>query len=168
MKQQVTHPFIRSAAEKDNPYWWIGWGWYRKHFSVNNDYSGKKVFIEFEGVQKYCKVWINGKYLGDHKGGYGSFDFDLTQYIKKGGDNVIAVAVNNRQKDQFKIPPMAAGNFDVYGGIYRDVTLVLKNSLYIPMQGSAAHEGGTFITTPVVNENEGIVNIQTWVKNDSP
>ena len=162
------HPFIRNAAENDNPYWWTGWGWYRKHFSINRDYSGRKVFIEFEGVQKYCKVWLNGKYLGDHKGGYGSFDFDITGFLKPGEDNVLAVAVNNRQNDEFKIPPMAAGNFNVYGGIYRDVTLVLKDKLYIPMQGSASHEGGTFITTPQVSEKEGVVRVQIWVKNDNP
>jgi hypothetical protein len=162
------HPFIKNPSEKDNPYWWIGWGWYRKHFQINTDISGKKVFIEFEGVQKYCKVWINGKYLGDHKGGYGSFDFDLTDFINPGKDNVLVVAVSNQQNDQFRIPPMAAGNFDVYGGIYRDVTLVLEDKLYIPMQGSAAHEGGTFVTTPRVSEKEGEVRVQTWVKNDYP
>jgi len=161
------HPFIRNASETDNPYWWMGWGWYRKHFSVSKDYSDRKVFIEFEGVQKYCKVWLNGKYLGDHKGGYGSFDFDISDIVKPGEDNVLAIAVNNRQKDEFKIPPMVAGNFDVYGGIYRDVTLVLKDKLYIPMQGSASHEGGTFITTPGVSEKESVVRVQTWVKNDN-
>ena len=162
------HPFIRDAAESDNPYWWTGWGWYRKHFMINESFQGQKVFIELEGVQKYCKVWINGKYLGDHMGGYGSFDFDLTGFIIPGKDNLIAVAVNNRQKDQYQIPPMAAGNFDVYGGIYRDVKIVIKDKLYIPMQGSASHEGGTFITTPKVTEKEGIVRVQTWVKNDYP
>ena len=162
------HPFIRNASESDNNYWWMGWGWYRKHFSVNREYSDHKVFVEFEGVQKYCKVWVNGKYLGEHKGGYGSFDFDITEVIKPGEDNVLAVAVNNRQKDEFKIPPMAAENFDVYGGIYRDVTLVLKDKLFIPMQGSASHEGGTFVTTPQVSEKEGVVRVQTWVKNDNP
>ena len=128
--------------------------------------QGQKNFLEFEGVQKYCKVWINGKYLGDHKGGYGSFDFDLTDYIVAGKDNVIAVAVNNRQNDQYQIPPMAAGNFNVYGGIYRDVTMVMKDNLFIPMQGSASHEGGTFVTTPGLSEKEGVVRVQTWVKND--
>jgi beta-galactosidase len=161
------HPFIRSAAESDNPYWWTGWGWYRKHFIIKPEMSGRKVFIGFEGVQKYCKVWINGKYLGDHKGGYGSFDFEISEYIVKGKDNVIAIAVNNKQKDKFGIPPMAAGNFDVYGGIYRDVTIVLKDNLYIPMQGSAAHEGGTFVTTPMLSEKSGTVRVRTWVKNDN-
>ena len=159
------HPFIRSS-ESENPYWWTGWGWYRKHFSVSKEYSDRKAFIEFEGVQKYCKVWVNGKYLGDHKGGYGSFDFDISAVLKPGEDNVIVVAVNNRQKDEFKIPPLSAGDFDVYGGIYRDVKLVLKDKLFIPMQGSATHEGGTFVTTPKVSEKEGLVRVQTWVKND--
>jgi len=162
------HPFIRNVVESENIYWWIGWGWYRKHFSISKDYADKKVFIEFEGVQKYCKVWLNGKYLGDHKGGYGSFDFDITSSLKPGEDNVLAVAVNNQQNDQFKIPPMTAGNLNVYGGIYRDVSLVLKSKLYIPMQGSASHEGGTFVTTPQVSEKEGVVRAQTWVKNDNP
>jgi beta-galactosidase len=164
----LIHPFIRNASETDNPYWWLGWGWYRKHFTVNREYSVNKVFIEFEGVQKYCKVWVNGKYLGDHKGGYGSFDFDITAVLKPGEDNVVAVAVNNRQNDEFKIPPMAAEDFDVYGGIYRDVKLVITDKLFIPMQGSASHEGGTFVTTPKVSEKEGIVRVQTWVKNDNP
>jgi hypothetical protein len=161
------HPFIRNAAETDNSYWWEGWGWYRKHFTISSTYSAKKVFVEFEGVQKYCKVWINGKYLGDHKGGYGSFDFDLTPHLNPGKDNVLVVAVNNKRNDQYRIPPMTAGNFNVYGGIYRDVSIVIKDKLHIPMQGSASHEGGTFITTPGVTEKEALVRIQTWVKNDN-
>lgn len=160
------HPFIKNTNEKENPYWWDGWGWYRKRFQVNSDITDKKVFLEFQGVQKYCKVWINGKYLGDHKGGYGSFDFDITGSLLKGKDNVLVVAVSNKQADEFKIPPMAAGNFNVYGGIYRDVTLVIKDKLYIPMQGSALHEGGTFVTTPLVSEIQSVVRVQTWVQND--
>ena len=163
----VLQPFTRSPAETGDAYWWIGWGWYRKHFLISRDYSEYKVFVEFEGVQKYCKVWLNGKYLGDHKGGYGSFDFDITGYLKPGEDNVLAVAVNNLQKDEFKIHPVTSGSFNVSCGIYRNVTLVLKNKLFIPMQGSANHEGGTFISTPKVSEKEGIVKVQTWVKNDN-
>ncbi|WEK21382.1 MAG: glycoside hydrolase family 2 TIM barrel-domain containing protein [Candidatus Pedobacter colombiensis] len=159
------HPFIRNPSDKDNDYWWKGWGWYRKHFTIPVSQKGKRIFIEFDGVQKYSKVYINGKYLGDHKGGYGTFDFDLTDYIKFGEDNLLAVTVNNNLLDSYSIPPMRAGNFDVYGGIYRDTRLVIKSPVYIPMQGSASHEGGTFITTPKVNEKEGIVRVQTYVKN---
>lgn len=161
-------PFTRSPAETGETLWWTGWGWYRKHFSVSAGFSDRKVFLEFEGVQKYCKVWINGKYAGDHKGGYGSFDFEITGYLKPGEDNVLAVAVSNLQKDEFRVHSLTEGSSHVSCGIYRDVRLVLKNKLYIPMQGASSHEGGTFITTPAVSANEGTLNIKTWVKNDYP
>jgi hypothetical protein len=161
-------PFTKSPGETGDTYWWTGWGWYRKHYSVSPEYSDFKVFIEFEGVQKYCKVWVNGKYAGDHKGGYGSFDFDITGFIKGGEDNVIAVAVSNLQKDEFQVHSLNEGLHNVSCGIYRDVRIVLKNKLYIPMQGSATHEGGTFISFPKVSDAEGVVNVKTWVKNDFP
>jgi hypothetical protein len=160
------HPFIKNTDENENPYWWTGWGWYRKNFRITTDFTDKKVFLEFEGVQKYCMVWINGKYLGDHKGGYGSFDFDITEHLIRGKDNLIAVAVSNRQRDEFNIPPMAAEKFNVYGGILCDVRVVIKDRLHIPMQGSASHEGGTFITTPVVSAKAAVARVQTWVRNE--
>jgi len=160
------HPYIKNHNEQENPYWWTGWGWYRKRFGMIGDLASKKIFIEFTGVHKYCKVWINGNYLGDHKGGYGSFDFDITDYISTDHDNVIAVAVSNMQNDVYGIPPVASSGMNLYGGIYGNVTLVAKDRLYIPMQGSASHEGGTHITTPVVSEKTGIVRVRTWVKND--
>ena len=161
------HPFIKSASERDDPYWWKGWGYYRKHFIIPATLKNKKVTVEFDGVQKYSRIYINGKYIGDHKGGFTSFTFDLTPYIKFGEDNVLAVAVNNRRDDKYRIPPMTAGNWDVYGGIYRDARLVLKNKIYIPYQGSYKHEGGTFVTTPVVNHKEAEVNVKTYVQNDT-
>jgi len=153
------NPVTGTSSEPLNPYWYNGWGWYRKHFGVNQAYFDRKVFIEFDGVQENCKVWINGIYLGEHKGGYGPFDFDITPHIKKAGDNLIAVAVNNDR--------ILTGHHSLYGGIFKDVTIILKNKLYIPMQGSASHEGGTFITTPDLNEKSGTVKIVTWVKNDN-
>ena len=140
-------PFTKSPGETGETFWWTGWGWYRKRFSINTDLTDRKLFIEFEGVQKYCKVWINGKYAGDHKGGSGSFDFDITAFVNPAGDNLIAVAVSNLQKDEFRIHPVSEGKLNASCGIYRNVRLVLKNRLFIPMQGSASHEGGTFITT---------------------
>src|SRR5260370_37673193 len=61
---------------------------------------------------------------------------------------------------------MTAGNFDVYGGIYRDVRLVIRDHLSIPFQGSADQEGGTFVTTPQVSEASGAVDVRTWVRNE--
>lgn len=161
------HPFIANVAETDDPYWWNGWGYYRKHFEIEKVHNGKKVFVEFDGVQKICEVWLNGKKLGNHQGGFTSFFFDLTPYIRFGKDNVLVVAVSNKRMDAYRTPPMTAGNWNTYGGIYRDVRVVVKNEVYIPFQGSYKHEGGTFVSAPLVTDSTGVADIQTWIKNES-
>lgn len=162
------HPFIMAASERMDPYWWNGWGYYRKRISVGRELAHKKLFLEFDGVQKYSKVYVNGHLVGDHKGGYTSFSFEITPYVKYGGENVISVAVSNRRDDKFgTIPPATAGNFNVYGGIYRDVRLVVTEGVYVPFQGSAEHEGGMFVTTPKVSSDEASVAIKTYVKNST-
>lgn len=163
------HPFIENASERDDSYWWYGWGWYRKHFTIARTLAGRRIYVEFDGVQKYARVYLNGAYLGDHRGGYTGFSFDLTDHVVFGADNVLSVEVSNRRDDPFGgIPPMTAGNFDVYGGIYRDVRLVVTDPLHIPYQGSAEHEGGTFVTTPSVSHASATVAVRTWVENDFP
>jgi len=160
------HPFIRNPSEKDSEYFWNGWGWYRKRFVVSQAEAGRKVFVEFDGVQKYCRVWLNGEPAGEHKGGFSSFSVDVTDRVCFGEDNVLAVAVSNRRNDRYRIPPMTAGNWNVYGGIYRDVRVVIKDRLHIPFQGSARHGGGTFVTTPTVSTSGATVRVRTWVKNE--
>lgn len=163
------HPFIRAATERIDTYWWYGWGWYRKKFSIDAEHASRLVFLEFDGVQKYAKVYLNGELIAEHKGGYTSFSVDITKHAKFGAENLLAVQVSNRRNDLFGvIPPATAGNFNVYGGIYRDVRLVLTDKLHIPFQGSAEHEGGTFVTTPEVDANHATVRVRTWVRNDFP
>lgn len=160
------HPFIRSASEREDSYWWNGFGWYRKRVTFKKSLAGKKIFVEFDAVQKYSRLYVNGEYVGEHKGGYTSFSFDITDYVNFGQENVLAVQVSSRRDDKFgTIPPATAGNFNVYGGIYRDVRIVVKNPLYIPFQGSAEHEGGTFITTPHVSDNEADFRLSAFVRN---
>jgi hypothetical protein len=160
------HPFIKYPSERDNTYWWYGLGWYRKHFIIPKKWFGSKIFVEFDGVQKHCRLWLNGKYIGEHKGGYNSFYFDLTDQILFNKDNVLVLSVSNRRDDPERIPPMIAGNWNLYGGIYRDVRLVIKDRLYSPFQGSYKHEGGVFITTSQISKEQAAVQIQTYVKNE--
>ena len=160
------HPFIRAANERIDTYWWYGWGWYRKKFSVGTEHAALLVFLEFDGVQKYAKIYLNGELVGEHKGGYTSFSVDITKHVKFGAENVLALQVSNRRDDSFGvIPPSTAGNFDVYGGVYRDVRLVLTDRLHVPFQGSAEHEGGTFVTTPELDAQHAAVRVRTWVRN---
>lgn len=161
------HPFIMNASESEDAYWWRGWGYYRKTIELDSCLKGKKFFLEFDGVQKYCNIYVNGKKVGFHKGGYNSFSVDITSFIDwtKVGQT-IGVSVNGYRRDKWKIPPMTAGNWDVYSGIYRPVRLLIKNDIYIPYQGDSDHEGGTFITTPYVKDNSASIHVSTYVKND--
>jgi beta-galactosidase len=163
------HPFIRSANERAGTYWWYGWGVYRKRVALDRRYEGKLIELQFDGVQKYSKVYVNGTLAGEHRGGYTSFAVDITSLVRFDRPNVLVVSVSNRRDDAFGgIPPMTAGNFDVYGGIYRDVRLVIRDRLSIPYQGSADDEGGTFVTTPDVSADRGVVQVKTWVRNSYP
>ena len=160
------HPFIYAPSERDDPYWWYGWGWYRKRFTPDRALADGKLFAEFDGAQKKARVYLNGAFVGEHLGGYTSFSVDLTPHVRWGGENVLAVAVQNRRDDADRVPPMTAGNFDVYGGLYRDVRLVATGRVYVPFQGAADYEGGTFVTTPVADSARGVARVRTFVRNE--
>ena len=160
------HPYIKNASERLDPYWWKGWGYYRKRVVLPETSKCERYFLEFDGVQKYCRLYVNGIYIGEHKGGYNSFSFDISHAVQK-GENSIWMAVSNFRNDPFGgIPPMSAGNFNVYGGIYRDVRLVKTSDVYIPYQGNYSHEGGTFITASVSDSSRAIIHITNYLKND--
>ena len=107
--------------------------WYRKTFKVPASYKGKFVKINFEGANYVTDVWINGKWVGNHEGGYTPFSFDVTQYLAYGADNQIAIRVDNIPWLTMKKVPGEAprNNKDIipyktcdwwnYGGITRDV-----------------------------------------------
>ncbi len=133
-----------------------GIGWYRKIFSLDSCYFNKKVILEFEGANQVAKVWLNGDFLGEHIGGYTGFKFDITDKVHFGvGKNILAVQVDNRYN--YDIPPHTA-DFIMYGGLYRDVRLKIKNKVFID---------NVFITSPEVSETEAIIRTVTKIKNDS-
>ena len=162
------HPYIGSPHPRDNNYWWKGAGIYRKHFTVPTTLRDKKLFLEFDGVMKNCLAYINGKLIGEHLGGYGGFYFDLTSYIHYDQENVFTLVVSNDQEDPQSVPPMDAGCWNFYGGIYRNARFVITDKIFIPYQGSFKHEGGTFITSHDVSDQSARLRIRTWVRNEYP
>ena len=77
-------------------YSYEGVSWYRKHFTLDNSYQGRKLFVEFEAINTRADVWVNGTFLTTHLGGYLPFTIDVTNYVTFGGaDNVIAVKADN-------------------------------------------------------------------------
>lgn len=103
---------------------------YRKIFKMDSIDTNKQVYIDFEGVMTYAQVYINGHYLGEHKGGYTPFSFNLTPYLSFDTDNVIVVMVDSTERPD--IPPFGyVVDYLTYGGIYREVNLRYVNSIHI-------------------------------------
>jgi beta-galactosidase len=103
---------------------------YRRRLRLPPDTRGNYVFVDFEGVMTASTVWINGYKLGEYKGGYTPFSFDLTPHLEWDGENVLAVAVDSSERPD--IPPFG-GKIDylTFGGIYREVTLRIVHPTFI-------------------------------------
>ncbi|MBX5438351.1 MAG: DUF4982 domain-containing protein [Thermoflavifilum sp.] len=127
-----------------------GVGWYRKTFRVSEADRGKRIFVDFDGVYMDSRVWINGHFLGERPYGYSSFEYDLTPYIHFGGENVIAVRVDNSHQPNSR---WYSGS-----GIYRNVWLVKTHPCYID-------HWGVYVTTPEISQQSATVRVQTTIRN---
>ncbi len=142
-----------------------GIGWYFKRLFLNNNLKNKKIFLHFEGANQLTEVYVNGKKVGQHKGGYTAFTFDITDYLTVDDQqnlNIIAVKTDNRFNKN--IPPLSA-DFTFYGGIYRDVWLIAANPVHLTMTDHGS--SGIFISTPEVTRNKAKVNIQGTIANET-
>jgi beta-galactosidase len=103
---------------------------YRRRFRLPPEARGRRIFADFEGVMTASTVWINGQRLGEYKGGYTPFSFELTQHLNFERDNLLAVDVDSTERPD--IPPF--GNridYLTFGGIYREVALRIVPATYI-------------------------------------
>jgi beta-galactosidase len=103
---------------------------YRRRFRYPEAARGKRVFVDFEGVMTASTVWINGTSLGEYKGGFTPFSFDLTDHLKTEGENVLVVQVDSTERAD--IPPFGYEiDYLTFGGIYREVSLRIVAPTYI-------------------------------------
>lgn len=103
---------------------------YRRHFRMPAGLTGRRVFVDFGGVMTAATVTLNGQRLGEYRGGYTPFSFEVTQHLNWRGDNVLAVEVDSTERND--IPPFG-GDIDylTFGGIYRDVSLRVVPTTFI-------------------------------------
>nr|WP_288833213.1 sugar-binding domain-containing protein [uncultured Flavobacterium sp.] len=148
---------IEGAFNKDNPtkqaqaFLPAGKGWYRKTFTLPEDWKNKNVSIEFDGVFKNSEVFINGHSLGMRPNGYISFAYELSQYLNFGTQkNIIAVKVDNDAQPNSR--------WYTGSGIYRNVRLVASEKLHVA-------QWGTYVTTRGITKEKAIVDIDVDVKN---
>lgn len=105
-----------------------GPGWYSKSFKADESMRGKRLFIRFEGASSVADVYFNGQPMGGHKGAFGAFCLELTKQLKTGAANELRVRVDNSWRSD--LPPLS-GDFPVFGGIYRPVSLLEKSQACI-------------------------------------
>ena len=103
---------------------------YRRRFKLPPQARGKRVFVDFEGAMTASTVWINGQRLGEYKGGYTPFSFDLTPHLDFDGENVLAVDLDSSERPD--IPPFGYQiDYLTFGGIYREVSLRIVPATFI-------------------------------------
>ncbi len=103
---------------------------YKKTFEGVELEEDQRLFICFEGVMAYAKVYLNGIELGQHKGGYTGFEFDMTDTMIQGQENTLYVVVDSNERED--IPPFGhVIDYLTYGGIYREVNLEVRHECSI-------------------------------------
>lgn len=148
-------------------YQWQGTSWYRKPFSVPAEAEGQSVWLRFEGAMNVADVWLDGEYLGRHLGGWTPFGLDLTDRVRPGAEHVLAVRLDNTDNALTGPKPLADLDFNYYGGLYRNVHLVVKDRLHItdPVLADKVASGGVFARTLAASAEEAEEWVQVHVAN---
>jgi len=111
----IEGPFNPQANGNTGKLPFFGVGWYRKHLDIPAADQGKQIYLDVDGAMAYANVWLNGHYAGGWGYGYSSFRINLTPYVKPGGDNVLAIRLDN---------PANSSRWYPGGWFYRNVWLV--------------------------------------------
>lgn len=128
-----------------------GVAWYRKKLEIPKSDAGKSIFLEVDGAMSYALVWLNGNLVGGWPFGYSSWRVDLTPYIVPGGENQLAIRLDN---------PNHSSRWYPGGGIYRNVWLTKTNPVHIG-------QWGTFATAREVSKTSAMINLEVTIDNDS-
>ncbi|GAA4171158.1 beta-galactosidase GalB [Sphingobacterium ginsenosidimutans] len=145
----IEGPFRIELASESGKLPYKGIGWYRKHFKVENLQAGERVYLDFDGAMANAKIWLNDRYVGTWPYGYSSFRMDLTPYLKKEGENVLAVRLDTENWES---------RWYSGAGIYRHVWMVRTSAVHV------AH-WGTSITTPVINDQYATIKNEVTLEN---
>ncbi len=161
--QRVSIPHTWNT-EGDPPQadYYRGPGWYRRQFSAPANWKGQRVFVRFEAASLVARVFLNGQDLGEHKGGFQAFCFELTPHLRFGASNLLAVRVDNSRRED--VIPLG-GDFTVFGGIYRPVSLIVTAPLNITLLDYGSP--GVFLKQPDVNAVHATVEALAEVSNGS-
>jgi len=136
---------------------------YRKELQVDSNWKGKRVFIRFEGVGSESRLYVNERFIGEHKGSYSAFAFDISYALKYGQKNKIEVRVNNQERED--VIPINNRLFPIYGGIYRPVALIVTNKVNIAVTDFASP--GIYISQKNISAKSADIQLKVKMENKS-
>ncbi|WP_211318182.1 glycoside hydrolase family 2 TIM barrel-domain containing protein [Winogradskyella sediminis] len=156
----IPHTWNQDDAFDDDSGYRRGLGYYQKHIFFSSETSANNHYLKFNAVNQDATVYVNGKEIGNHKGGYTAFNFNISEYINYDTYNVIEVTVDNSHNED--IPPLDA-DFTFYGGIYRDVELISLPKQHFSLEDFASE--GFYVNYPHVSKEKASIEITTLLKN---
>ena len=161
INKTITTPHTWNATDaQEGIAYFRGEGIYQKAFTPKESWSGKRIFIRFEGVMTIAKVYLNNEILGEHRGGYSAFIFELTEKLKFGRKNILKVIANNEYT--LEVLPLF-GDFNIYGGIYRPVNLIITSPVCISPLDYASP--GIYLKQTNVSELSADVEVKVKISN---
>ena len=144
--------------------------WYRKHFTPEETWKGKQLFLHFEAIMGKAKVWINGTLVNEHYGGFLPVIANVTEYINYKEDNVIAVWADNSNDPSYPPgKPQDMLDFTYSGGIYRDCWMIVHNKVFItdPNYENEIAGGGLFVSFGHISQSQAEIRLDAHVRNSS-
>jgi len=161
--QTISLPHTWNAEDgADGPKtrYYRGVGWYRRHVRLAPTLKGQSLFLQFDGAATVTDVFVNGKSVGEHRGNFAAFCFDVTNALVQGQDNVIAIKVDNAH--QADVAPLS-GDFTIYGGLYRPVRLLALDPVSITPLDNAGP--GVYVKQTHVDDGAADLEITTKLRN---
>jgi beta-galactosidase len=156
----VPHTWNNFDGQQGGPYY-RGIGWYRQHDTVPEDWAGRELFLKFDGASLVTDLYVNGTFVGEHRGGFATFTWDVTGYLAAGQDNVLAIKVSNAFDPD--IPPLS-GDFNIDGGIYRHVNFIATDPLHISLTDYGSP--GVYLSQTNVSAASADLQVTTKLRND--
>ena len=157
---------MKGAEQVNLPHAWYsdeepykGTAVYRKKMILDYE-EGSHIFLNFQAADRWCKVFVNKHYVGEHKGGYSAFTFPITRYCRPREVNELDIFLDNRSWEE--ISPLA-GDFTVFGGLYREINLIVTKE--ICFDRSYYGTSGLIVCTKVLENGIGEISIEPHLYN---
>ena len=154
-KVRLPHSWNNNDSLEGTSGYYRGVGYYRKQLFAPEAWDGKCVVLKFEGVNQVTTVHVNGTEALTHKGGYTAFSVDISKLISYGKDNLLEVIVDNSHNEN--VPPLNA-DFTFYGGVYRDVHLIVADDVHFNMDNYSSD--GVFVETVSVAAGGAVLSVR--------